>query len=90
MVGDLCIVGEPNPEGEIEIGYGTYEEFQNNGFMTEAVGAIIDWAKGQTNVLSIVASTERNNIASFTVLLKNNFTKVTETEDLFSWKLRVK
>lgn len=24
MVGDLCIVGEPNAEGEIEIGYGTY------------------------------------------------------------------
>ncbi|RPH33321.1 MAG: N-acetyltransferase [Bacteroidales bacterium] len=90
MVGDLCIVGEPNPEGEIEIGYGTYEEFQNNGFMTEAVGAIIEWAKCQANVLSITASTEKNNIASFTVLLKNNFIKVNETEDLFSWKLRVK
>src|SRR5882724_8582938 len=34
MVGDLCIVGEPNLEGEIEIGYGTYDEFQNKGFMT--------------------------------------------------------
>ena len=28
MIGDLCIVGEPNPNGEIEIGYGTYNEFQ--------------------------------------------------------------
>jgi ribosomal-protein-alanine N-acetyltransferase len=27
MVGDLCIYGEPNTDGEIEIGYGTYEEF---------------------------------------------------------------
>ena len=26
MVGDLCFVGEPNTEGEVEIGYGTYEE----------------------------------------------------------------
>ena len=35
MVGDLCIIGEPNADGEIEIGYGTYEEFRNKGFMTE-------------------------------------------------------
>jgi ribosomal-protein-alanine N-acetyltransferase len=27
MVGDLVIVGEPNADGEIEIGYGTYDEF---------------------------------------------------------------
>ena len=47
MVGDLCFVGEPNDAGEIEIGYGTYEEFRKNGFMTEAVGGMIQWAKKQ-------------------------------------------
>ncbi|HWI94368.1 MAG TPA: hypothetical protein VNT20_24010 [Flavisolibacter sp.] len=26
MIGDLCIVGEPNERGGIEIGYGTYDE----------------------------------------------------------------
>jgi len=26
MVGDLCFIGEPNTDGEIEIGYGTYDE----------------------------------------------------------------
>ena len=25
MVGDLCIIGEPNAAGEIEIGYGVYD-----------------------------------------------------------------
>lgn len=24
MVGDLCFIGEPNANGEVEIGYGTY------------------------------------------------------------------
>jgi hypothetical protein len=28
MVGDICFVGEPNTEGEVEIGYGTYENFR--------------------------------------------------------------
>lgn len=90
MVGDICIVGEPNSDGEIEIGYGTYEEFQKKGFMTEAVGGMITWAKSQPRILSIVASTEKGNIGSFTILLKNNFVKIGETETLFNWKLSIK
>jgi [ribosomal protein S5]-alanine N-acetyltransferase len=73
MIGDLCIVGEPNADGEIEIGYGTYEEFQRNGFMTEIVGGIIEWAKTQQVVESITASTDKTNIASFKVLKKKSF-----------------
>lgn len=87
MVGDLCIVGEPNELGEIEIGYGTYEEFQGRGYMTEIVGGIIQWAKSQSLVKSIVASTMKSNSASFKVLEKNNFIKIGETPLLFNWKL---
>lgn len=90
MVGDICIVGEPNANGEIEIGYGTYEEFRKNGFMTEAVSGLINWAKSQPKVFSIIASTEKENIASFTILVKNNFIKTGETKTLFNWKLIIK
>ena len=86
MVGDLCIYGEPNADGIIEIGYGTYDEFQNKGFMTEIVKGIIDWIKTQVNVKSIIASTDKTNTASFKVLEKNNFTKVGETDTLINWK----
>ena len=89
MVGDLCIIGEPNNDGEIEIGYGIYEEFQNKGFMTEALGKIIKWAGEQPKVISIIASTNKDNAASFSVLKKNNFIKTGETETLFNWKLFV-
>ena len=90
MIGDLCIVGEPNANGEIEIGSGTYEEFQGKGFMTEIVGGIIEWAKSQPIVKSIIASTDKTNTASFKVLQKNNFIKVGETDTLFNWKLEMK
>ena len=90
MVGDICIVGEPNSSGEIEIGYGTYDEFQKQGFMTEAVCGMITWAKAQPKVVSIIASTEKENIGSFTILLKNNFLKIGETDTLFDWKLKIK
>jgi [ribosomal protein S5]-alanine N-acetyltransferase len=89
MVGDLCIVGEPNEAGEIEIGYGTYDEFQNKGYMTEIVAGIIQWAKTQPKVKAIIASTEKVNAASFNVLQKNDFLKTGETESLFNWMLPV-
>ncbi|HMG14969.1 MAG TPA: GNAT family N-acetyltransferase [Saprospiraceae bacterium] len=90
MVGDLCFVGEPNAEGEIEIGYGTYESYRNKGLMTEAVGAMIDWAKTQTNVKTMLASTEKENTASYSVLIKNHFTRLSESESLINWGLILK
>jgi len=87
MVGDLCIIGEPNEDGEIEIGYGTYEEFQNKGFMTEIVSGIVSWAKTQPGVKSICASTDKSNIASYTVLEKNGFVNIGETGIFLKWKL---
>ena len=89
MVGDLCFVGEPNDAGEIEIGYGTYEDFQKKGFMTEAVGAIIQWAKTQPGVKTILADTNKDNPASWAVLKKNNFVRCGETETLFNWRLEL-
>lgn len=90
MVGDLCFVGEPNVKGEIEIGYGTYDEFQGKGLMTEAVGGIIEWAKTQPSVTSIIASTDKINLASSKVLLKNNFIQTGETEQEFKWQLNLR
>jgi [ribosomal protein S5]-alanine N-acetyltransferase len=90
MVGDLGIFGEPNEQGQIEIGYGTYDKFRKKGFMTEAVGGIIKWAGLQPGVSSIIAGTEKSNIASFSVLEKNNFIKVGETELLYNWQLKIK
>lgn len=87
MVGDLCFLGEPNAEGEIEIGYGTYEAFRKKGFMTEAVAGMISWAKNQANVKSIFAATEKNNIASYTILQKNNFIQFEETPSMINWRL---
>jgi len=87
MVGDLCIVGQPNELGEIEIGYGTYDEYQGKGYMTEMVGGIIEWAKTQSLVKSIIASTNKSNLASFKVLEKNNFIQMSETSLFYNWKL---
>ncbi len=87
MIGDICFIGEPNAEGEVEIGYGTYQEFRGRGYTTEIVKGIISWAKTQLSVKSIIASTDNTNTGSFKVLEKNGFLKIDETENLFNYKL---
>lgn len=89
MVGDLCIIGEPNGEGEIEIGYGTYEEFREMGYMSEIVSGIIEWSKTQPNVKFIIATTDKPNLASSKVLEKNHFQKICESETQFHWKREI-
>lgn len=87
MVGDLCITGEPDSQGRIEIGYGTHEEFRGRGFMTEMVGAIIAWAKKQPGVSAIIASCDKDNGASISILAKNNFIRTGKTETQYNWSL---
>jgi [ribosomal protein S5]-alanine N-acetyltransferase len=90
MVGDLCIVGEPNAAGEIEIGYGTYDAFQGKGLMTEIVSGIIEWAKTQPAVKAIIASTDKTNVASGKVLKNNHFVTTGESDVTFQWKIFIK
>lgn len=87
IIGDLGFEGEPDANGEIEIGYGTYEAFRGRGFMIEAVAGIIRWTKEQDGVKSITASTAVDNVASYSILEKNNFVKTAEGEGMFTWKL---
>ena len=89
MVGDISMYGEPNEDREVEIGYGTYNEFQNKGYMTETVKGMIGWLKTQRKVKKVCASTEKTNVASYRVLKKNGFINVCKTDNLLKWKLKI-
>nr|WP_255772967.1 GNAT family N-acetyltransferase [Tellurirhabdus bombi] len=87
MIGDLCFKGAPDENGEIEIGYGTYPDFQCQGYMTEAIGAMIEWAMGQEDVRAIIAETESHNLASRRALEKNKFKFFKQEKDMLWWRL---
>jgi ribosomal-protein-alanine N-acetyltransferase len=74
IVGSFCFHGEPE-DGTIEIGYGTDEEFRNKGYMTEALGGVLRWASGRTDIQTILAETEFGNDASIRMLEKLGFVK---------------
>ncbi len=69
-IGDLCFKG---PGAAPEIGYGILDEFQGNGYASEAVRAAVDWAFSQPGVTAVEAETDPGNKASQRVLEKCGF-----------------
>ena len=79
---ELCVFDE---NGEVETGYGINEKYRCQGFMSEALTAISDWALNQSKVLKVIAETEKENTASHKVLQKCGFKKYKETEESYFW-----
>ena len=71
-IGELCFKGL-DQNGIAEIGYGINDKYQNNGYATEAVKAVLEWAFTNPNVTAIEAETEPENAASKRVLEKSGF-----------------
>ena len=71
-IGDLCFKGL-GANGTTEIGYGISEEYQGQGYATEAVDAVVAWALQQPSVTRVEAETEPDNCASQRVLEKCGF-----------------
>ena len=88
IIGTLSFKGIYD-KGIVEIGYGINEGYENKGYMTEAVRAIVKWVSEQPNVNHIEAEAEENNYASIRVLEKCNFVpngKIGEEGIRFVWK----
>jgi len=86
LIGDIGFKGKPTEAGEVEIGYGISSSFRNSGFATEAVSTLSDWVFRQPDVKVLKANCTEDNIASATVLDKNEM-KIQKIEDnVVSWE----
>jgi [ribosomal protein S5]-alanine N-acetyltransferase len=89
IAGGICFHGPPDENGEVEIGYGTEENFRNRGIMTEAIEGIVNWAKNYGSIKSIKAETNPVNISSVKVLEKNNFYLAYNENDMVIYKIEL-
>ncbi len=72
IVGGFCFKGV-GKDGSVEIGYGLNDGFCGNGYMTEALNAVAEWALKQVEVTKIIAETDAENESSKKVLLRIGF-----------------
>lgn len=71
-VGDAAFKGLFE-NGIVEIGYGIDPGYENQGYITEGVGALLKWAQKQKGVKEIQAEACVGNAASLRVLEKLGF-----------------
>ena len=81
--------GLPDHKGAVEIGYGIDPDYQNHGYTTEAVQALIRWAFHQPNCRAVTAHAVQNP-ASNRVLDKLRMRVFQEQDGTCSWRLTKK
>lgn len=85
-VGGIMLKGLPNKNGEVVIGYYTIPEHQGNGYMTETIYSMKNWLLNQSDVMYVIADTNKDNIPSHRVLEKSGAEMYKETHELYFWK----
>jgi len=86
-VGVCGFKGQPTLYGSVELGYAMHEGFRKRGYMTEAVGRLVQWAFTHDNCTSVTAETLRDNFASQKVLLKAGLVLYRSSDTMLYWKI---
>ncbi|WP_105975202.1 GNAT family N-acetyltransferase [Streptomyces geranii] len=90
-VGGIGFHGVPDEDGKAEIGYDLAEAARGNGYATEALRKLAEWALARDDVRSLFATVEPHNTPSQAVIARAGFTKVSEEldeEGLQAYELR--
>ena len=86
-VGLIGFKGEPDRQGEVEIGYGIVPAQRNRGYTTEATRALIAWAFQDPAYRAVVADSAMDNLASSRLLTKVGRHIFRGTEETLSWRI---
>ena len=74
--------GRPDDTGAVRIGYGLAESARGHGYATEAVRALLAWARGQDGLTCVLADTTRSNVASQKVMERAGMHRIGEDGEL--------
>lgn len=86
IVGGIGFLGNPGPDGNVELGFATNESQRRKGYCLEAAEVLIEWALQHPGVKSILARSESNNVASNTLLTKLGFEIDHQDTGLIHWR----
>ncbi|MDE5977579.1 MAG: GNAT family N-acetyltransferase [Turicibacter sp.] len=89
VIGDGGYKGNPNPTGEIEIGYEIIETKRRKGLATEAIEALLNWALTQHEVKSIIAKCHYQNTPSQNLLDKLGFKLIGEEDEMDIYQIKL-
>ncbi|GGF11975.1 N-acetyltransferase [Halobacillus andaensis] len=86
VIGDIGFKGIPDEEGTVEVGYHIVETERNQGYATEALKAMCNWAFENEQISSVEAQCGKSNIPSQKVLINNGFAQTLSNRDMFTFQ----
>ena len=81
-LGTICFWNFSEDRKTAEVGYDILPEFQNNGFMNEALKKVIGFGFNELDLTTIEAFTSKYNNGSIRLLEKNQFVLQKERKDI--------
>jgi RimJ/RimL family protein N-acetyltransferase len=87
VIGDAGFVGPPDATGAVSVGCAITEDACGQGYGTEALTALLGWAREQPGLTCVLADTTRSNIASQRLLERVGMRRVGEDGELLYYML---
>jgi RimJ/RimL family protein N-acetyltransferase len=87
VIGDVGFLGPPDATGAVSVGCGITEDARGQGYGTEALGAVLAWAREQSGLTCVLADTTRSNLASQRLLERVGMRRVGEDGELLYYML---
>ena len=87
VIGDVGFMGPPDATGAVSVGCAMTEDARGQGYATEALTALLEWARGQTGLTCVLADTTRSNLASQRLLERVGLHRIGEDGELIYYML---
>jgi RimJ/RimL family protein N-acetyltransferase len=87
VIGDAGFLGPPDATGAVNVDCAIAEDARGQGYATEALAVLLDWAREQTGLTCVLADTTRSNLASQRLLERAGMHRVGEDGELIYYML---
>ena len=87
VIGDVGFLGPPDATGAVSVGCTIAEDERGQGYATEALSALLQWAREQPGLTCVLADTTRSNVASQRLLERVGLHRVGEDGELIYYML---
>ena len=81
VIGSIGFHGPPDAEGRVEVGYRVEPQYRRQGYASEAVRALFDWANATHGITRFIASISPDNEPSLHLSQQFGFEQVGQQMD---------